>query len=225
MDEMREAIGKANRDAEEAIAQMNLKLQIAQQATAGQAQAPVLPPLPEGINAEDPTTWGQIHALLNNIVPHIRTDAIAQATRSMWDVTYEEEAKVLQENPGLQNTPEPERTRLIMQAVKLARPKPAAAPSPAPATGAPVAPPGPAPTRPAPATVPHVETGAAPAVSDSVPASALVKAQAEYDAADRIANPNERLTAKKAAYEKILALKGLDPNKIFEGQFRSGVPG
>jgi len=214
---LRDELGKRDEAHTQKLAELDLRMKMSAGAQP-QAQRSAPMQLPPGLNAEDNPTWEQFNAVLNQVIPNVQAVAQAQAIRGVWDVTPAEEMAVLQEYPNLTQT-EPDRTRLIKEAALLKRPPKEEPAVPAPASVSTVAPPE-VPERPLGRTVPLKETGSAPAISDAPSESAMALAQAEYDAAARITDKQERLTARKAAWNKLLALQGMTQNTIFTTPFK-----
>jgi hypothetical protein len=214
---LRDELGKRTDAHKQQLKELELRMKMATGAHP-QAQRPAPMQLPPELNAEDNPTWGQINAVLGQVIPNVQAVAQAQAIRSVWDVTPAEEMAVLQEYPHLTQA-EPERTRLIQEAALLKRPPKEAPAPPAPASVSTVAPPE-VPERPLGKTVPMRETEIAQIVADAPPTSEIALAQAEYDAASRIKDQHERLTARKTAWKKLLALTGQTTKSVFETPFK-----
>jgi hypothetical protein len=73
--------------------------------------------LPPGVSPEDSLNVGQLLAVMGEVFPTLQ----AQAIRSGWGVSADEEAQVLQQNPNLNQVPEPRRSQLIKSFVDLKR--------------------------------------------------------------------------------------------------------
>jgi len=172
--------------------------------------------LPPGVDPETPVNAGQLMTVLTK-------HSLAQEAHNMrqgWDVTPYEEATVLQTNPALQSLAEPRRTAMIREAVSLLRESMPPAPA---STEAPV-PSGDPNRRPAREVVaaPEIVGARSNGQSDAPGEDELAKAQRQYLEAERLPDPKQRLETRKALYERILKLQGLNSSDVLNRSFVMG---
>lgn len=193
------------------------------------AAAPQGPP--PGVDPAATVTYGDLQLVAQKLLEF----APAQALRTIWDVTPEEEARVLGKYPQANSLAEPQRTQFVHKAALRMRASSAPATTPAPVVAAP-APQAPAlptppvprasrpqsPPRPAPKQVPLVETsGPAPSTAEPQLTNPLREAILEYERARSLrGNAKARSEAMKAAADKIARLQGMrDRGGFINGSF------
>lgn len=206
------ALGESNKKFELRMKQMQFDVQTQLAARDG---APNIQ-LPADVDPNAPINAQQLLSVMtkNNLAME------AHSIRSSWDVSPNEEALALQRNPALASLSEPRRTMMIREAVGLLREETAAAPTSAEAL-APTGDPNRRPAR---------EVVAAPEMTHSVPAggsdapgeSELQNAWRQYNDADRLPDPKQRLETKKALYERILKIQGMNSGDILKRSFTMG---
>lgn len=169
--------------------------------------------LPPGVDPETPINAGQLMTVLTK-------HSLAQEAHNMrqaWDVMPNEEAAALMRNPSLASLPEPRRTAMIRDTVALLREEM----EPAPASTDATAPSGDPNRRPAREVVAAPELVRAPSngQADAAGEDELAKAQRQYAETDRLPDPKQRLETRKALYEKILRLQGLNSSDVLDRSF------
>lgn len=184
------------------------------------ANPEALPPILRG-DPDGSITRREMMEFLDNV----RQDAVqmqVQGVRSSWNVSSQQEAEILTRYPRVSIMPEPQKTLIIRQYAGILWPAgqaqaPAAPGTPAPSPSGK----GPEPRPSSRRTIPAPEgTGTPPSAQDyDAPVNALQQAKAEYERAQKIANPKERTDALRAITEKIIRLQGGDMESFVKGGF------
>jgi hypothetical protein len=172
-------VGEMDRRHAREMEEMRLMNQLNQQT--GRVAPPQQIPIPPGVDPKEEFTVEKFYQFLPHLNAAVTETARAQAIRSTWDVTPEEEAEIARDYPQLQNLgQEADRLAFIRQAAFTRRKfkEPEATPvSPAPQT--PVLQ-----SRPAPATVPQPEAAPSAPVADAPPENPYELASQAYRAAE-----------------------------------------
>lgn len=192
---------------------MRIQLEAAQ---VGGVQTPNAPQLPPGVDPDDNVTVAQLQTVVANMQPLVRAEAI----RSTWGIPPADEQRILQENPVLQNTPEPNRTLLIQRAyanLQKVEGAPSGQGSESAVTPA-------IPTRDIEQrVVPHVEATPTPGASGEpgVGESNVEKAARMYHAvdADTTLKPKEKTKRKRYWYEQWESAQGIQRGDMLEQSF------
>ena len=207
-----QALGTREAESQQRMAEMQFSLEAAQVPRTPAPQAFALPP---GINPDVAPTWEQLNGVLSYLVPAVQANAQAQAIRTTWGVTPDEETAAFNRFPVLSTIQsEPARTQKILEAVRLLRTAKGAPASSLPASAQALTPP--LQTRPSAPTVPHTEFTSAPVQYDTPGPSGLDAAMAEYRAVEASirtarndAERKERLAALRQATERLKSLQGI----------------
>ena len=207
-----QALGTREAESQQRMAEMQFSLEAAQVPRTPAPQAFALPP---GINPDVAPTWEQLNGVLSYLVPAVQANAQAQAIRTNWGVTPDEETAAFNRFPVLSTIQsEPARTQKILEAVRLLRTAKGAPASSLPASAQALTPP--LQTRPSAPTVPHTEFTSAPVQYDTPGPSGLDAAMAEYRAVEASirtarndAERKERLAALRQATERLKSLQGI----------------
>jgi hypothetical protein len=102
------------------LAQLRMRLDVRAAAEAGPtAHAQI--PLPPKIDPTQPVTVAEFYQIMGGLAPRLEAAAVTEALRASWNITTEEERAALTSYPELSQIEEPKRSRLIQQAVVLAR--------------------------------------------------------------------------------------------------------
>lgn len=202
-------IGRLKSEQDARQAQMELQLQMVQMAMAAQQQPqwqPQQPQMPADWDPNQTMTQGDFLAAQQRFAQQLEQALAPRLTLIEAGVTAAEQQAVLTQFPYLQQVREPLRSQQIVAAVNLMRKQQATRSQAQPVAQAP--------SRPVQKQVPLVEhpenqAGWEPAG----PKNALELAQAQYEAALKIRDQQEREDAMRAAMERMARAQGIDPEQ------------
>jgi len=211
------ALGRQREEYEAKLEEMRLQIQLMQhQPAQPQTFSPDPSQLPPDYDPKAYATNGQILEALYRFGEQVSKELEATRLRSRWDVTDEEEAAALSIYPAINQKQEPDRSKAILDAVRVLRKSRGATAKSTAGTPAHSN----VPT--APRTVPSPSV-APTTVADQRPVStsdSLKKAFADYEAAKRLPNKSQRVAAMKEAHSRILQLQSTSREAVSQAGFR-----